>query len=231
MTSRFAPISEEKRAGILADLRGTEDSSKIIAIRHGVALSTVSDLIQRNGLTGRKVSFVRPKPLHSMPEGFAADARCMTDTELKAKYRIGDPKIKRFRAEAGAYMDWSLKKDARKASSQKAVQTRWGDRAKPERITVKRPPPRPAASPKRAFEQPQRDMSPTGIAADYLKRFTAVIRCDINGRPLPDGFFWRYGRVVLTDEQLIERAEETREREARRAAQYRVAGGLAEGRA
>lgn len=221
-TRRNIPIAPEKRAAILKDLEGVEPIH-VIATRHGVNRCTVSSFAARNGFTGRYVEVKQAQRKRPMPDTFPHDAAVMSATELAAKYKCNTGKVAEWRKECGVNLSPDIAQAARREASRKAVQTRWGDRAKPERITVKRPPPRPAASPKRAFEQPQRDMSPTGIAADYLKRFTAVIRCDVNGRPLPDGFFWRYGRVVLTDEQLIERAEEAREREARRAAQYREA--------
>jgi predicted nucleic acid-binding Zn finger protein len=52
-----------------------------------------------------------------------------------------------------------------------------------------------------------RDDSRPGRAADYLRRFGEVIRCDANGKPQPKGKFWRRGgRFVLTDEEIIQRA-------------------------
>lgn len=44
-------------------------------------------------------------------------------------------------------------------------------------------------------------------AADKLRRFSPVTRCDEQGRFDIAGKFWRVGRVVLTDAELIERAE------------------------
>lgn len=44
-------------------------------------------------------------------------------------------------------------------------------------------------------------------AADKLRRFCPVTRCDEQGRFDITGKFWRVGRVVLTDAELIERAE------------------------
>lgn len=53
----------------------------------------------------------------------------------------------------------------------------------------------------------RRDDSLAGRAADYLRRFGSVYRCDAQGNQLSDGFFWcRGGRFVLTDDEIIERA-------------------------
>lgn len=60
----------------------------------------------------------------------------------------------------------------------------------------------------------QRDMSPAGQAADYLRKFGPVYRCDVRGRPLADGFFWRRGNAVLSDAEIIERADWMQERAA-----------------
>lgn len=51
-----------------------------------------------------------------------------------------------------------------------------------------------------------RDMSRAGMAADHLRRFGPVFRCDAEGRALPDGFFWRRGSFILSDDEIIERA-------------------------
>jgi len=53
----------------------------------------------------------------------------------------------------------------------------------------------------------QRDMSAAGIAADVLRRDRwAVYRCNEAGHQSIGGKFWRCGRVVVTDAELIERA-------------------------
>jgi hypothetical protein len=56
------------------------------------------------------------------------------------------------------------------------------------------------------LDRPARDVSRSGRAADHLRKFCHVFRCDAVGNPLPDGFYWCRGRAVLTDAELIERA-------------------------
>lgn len=90
---------------------------------------------------------------------------------------------------------------------------------KPE--PVKKPEPKPAlrlikpnafqTAPVNKF---QRDMSAAGQAADFLRKFGPVYRCDVLGRPLSDGFFWRRGNAVMTDDELIERADWLRSKAA-----------------
>lgn len=42
---------------------------------------------------------------------------------------------------------------------------------------------------------------------ECLRRYGPVFRCDVRGKPLSDGFFWNRGGRVLTDDDVIERAE------------------------
>jgi len=53
-----------------------------------------------------------------------------------------------------------------------------------------------------------RDMAQAGQAADFLRKFAAVYRCDESGR-VPkrgQGKFWNRNGYVLTDEELIAKA-------------------------
>lgn len=52
-----------------------------------------------------------------------------------------------------------------------------------------------------------RDMTAAGFAADYLRKFGAVYRCGENGKPVAKGGFWNRNGRVLTDEDIISRAE------------------------
>lgn len=52
-----------------------------------------------------------------------------------------------------------------------------------------------------------RDMTKAGQAADFLKRWCPVYRCDERGRLKGSGSMWRYGDTVVTPAGLIERAE------------------------
>jgi hypothetical protein len=51
-----------------------------------------------------------------------------------------------------------------------------------------------------------RDDSLEGRAADHLRAFAPVYRCDERGRFAGGGPSWRYGSVVITGEELVERA-------------------------
>ena len=73
---------------------------------------------------------------------------------------------------------------------------------------------RSSCRPGAGVERASRDMSQAGQAADYLRQFSGVWRCNADGGPSIGGRFWRRGGAVLTDAQIIERAEEVRVRRA-----------------
>lgn len=52
-----------------------------------------------------------------------------------------------------------------------------------------------------------RDMSLAGQAADFLRGFGAVYRCDERGRATPKGTHWRRGFAVMGDDELMHRAQ------------------------
>lgn len=55
-------------------------------------------------------------------------------------------------------------------------------------------------------DRPHLDMSYAGRAAEYLRRFGPVIRCDANGRFAIDGTHWRRGSTLLDAAQIVDRA-------------------------
>lgn len=52
-----------------------------------------------------------------------------------------------------------------------------------------------------------RDGSRAGLAADYLRKFGAVFRCTVMGAADPKGTHWRRASSILTDAEIIQRAE------------------------
>ncbi len=63
-----------------------------------------------------------------------------------------------------------------------------------------------------------RDLSPVGQAAEYLRQFGPVYRCSDSGLADVAGKLWRRGNAILTDAELIERADSNRRRAAERKA-------------
>ncbi len=53
----------------------------------------------------------------------------------------------------------------------------------------------------------QRAKGAADMAAQHLRRDAPVFRCDVNGAANPKGKCWRYGNAVLTEAELIAKAE------------------------
>lgn len=64
---------------------------------------------------------------------------------------------------------------------------------------------------RRAFRQTplaqQRDCSAAGLAAEFLRKSSPIFRCDQRGRLNPKGKFWHRGGYVLSDDEVIVRAQ------------------------
>lgn len=52
----------------------------------------------------------------------------------------------------------------------------------------------------------QRDVSLPGQAADFLRQFGSVYRCDQNGKPTTKGTHWRRNYSILSDDEVMARA-------------------------
>lgn len=53
----------------------------------------------------------------------------------------------------------------------------------------------------------QRDMTEAGRAADFLQRFGPVFRCLTTGKAHPKGTYWNRNGHVLSDREIVARAE------------------------
>jgi hypothetical protein len=129
---------------------------------------------------GRNLSSRPPANKIAIPQGFALVAPHITMKEARLRYGRAAETIQRWCSEAG--------------------------------VQLMRPNHLVAGSASRKFSptapRAHVEAGEAGQAADFLRRFGPVFRCDADGRQLQDGFFWnRGGRTVLTDEELIERAK------------------------
>lgn len=61
-------------------------------------------------------------------------------------------------------------------------------------------------NPRRTRQETKAALSYAGEAAEYLKKYGPVTRCNEAGRFDPKGSMWRRGSTVLTDDEVIERA-------------------------
>lgn len=139
------------------------------------------------------VRMMRKAPtLRPMPTDFVERHAEMQLTALARHYRTSTEVTTRWAAEAGV-------KRAQNTRIRKAVPF---VRAAPERRKIIGAPNRTAP-----VDRTQRDMSSAGQAADFLRRFAPVVRCDAAGRYSPAGDHWRRGSSVLTAAEIVERAE------------------------
>lgn len=147
----------------------------------------------------------------AVPDDFEANWRRMSIRALAAHYRRQCMTVVEWARELGLN-----RKDAPlrvcKPKPAKVAKPRVVRIVKPTKETTK--PLKPNAFQNVPVDRVQRDMSAAGQAADYLRRFGPVYRCDWRGLPLADGFFWRRGTAILTDQDLIERADWLRGKEA-----------------
>lgn len=51
-----------------------------------------------------------------------------------------------------------------------------------------------------------RDLTPSGQAADFLRRYGSVYRCDVSGKPNSKGTHWRRNLSILDDDTLMRHA-------------------------
>lgn len=87
--------------------------------------------------------------------------------------------------------------------------TAWRKECKcPKRAMIARPYPlkRRRGRTKECLSDYQRDMSKTGMAVDFLRKFGPVFSCDEKGRPDHRGKFWNRGGWVLSDDDVVSRA-------------------------
>lgn len=162
----------------------------------------------------------RGAPPRAIPADFAEKWALMPITALAKHYRAGPNAIRAWAAELGLSRTSAWRSEPFKAKP---------PAPKAEKKAMRLPDVTPigrglSLAPADTY---QRDMSPAGQAADYLRHFGAVYRCDaagravdtvVSGRANPDATHWRWGNAVMTSSELIERAASKRRREADRRA-------------
>jgi hypothetical protein len=144
-------------------------------------------------LTG--VRMKRDDRLRPMPDDFVEKHATMAIPALAKHYRACKTVIGRWAAEAGV---------TRKLGARLTRRT-----PKPF-VRVEPEKPKAPVVLKAKFapvDRLRRDASRAGQAADYLRRFGPVARCDAKGRYAENGTHWRRGSNVLTADEVIERAE------------------------
>lgn len=177
-------------------------------------------------LIGGKPRAKRASLKEPAPSDFAHYAQIETVEQLLKRYQVGTAKIARWRHELGVpivrarRVPDDLAQIAPSMTPQqlqthydvsRVTLTKWC-----RQINVKPKPTVRAPAPvahlggmgraKAAPLNQNRDMSLAGQAADFLRRFSPVIRCDKDGHYALEGKFWRRGSTVMTADDVMERA-------------------------
>lgn len=140
------------------------------------------------------------------PKDFADLAPTMTRTELVEHYNRNAKVIARWIQEAGTESRPVTRAQCTETARRKALLRRHRNNAY-------------MSTP---VDRPSKDMSEAGRAADYLRRFGPVIRCNRDGRYDPDGDRWLRGSTLLTAGEVVDRAAAVRRREDARISGGRV---------
>lgn len=172
---------------------------------------------------GRRVTARKMQPVIEMPVDFTEHGSVEKNAELSARYGVGICTITRWRNESGCSAPRSAFSGPPKAPVPDGfaltaptmtmkqlrlhygrgsdVISRWLNEANVKPKTLQ------YGYRTGAVDHAKRDMTRAGQAADFLKRWCPVYRCDERGRACTRGDMWRRGNAVLTDAELIERAE------------------------
>jgi transposase len=143
------------------------------------------------------------RPAHNtttMPDGFAAMWQTMSNASLAKHYGRSSSTIHKWVKNSGLQRPAGVRLTAPKQSAPVA---------KPRLVITA------AAGHKPTRVEIYRDQSPAGLAVTYLRKLSPVYRCNANGRHDVAGKFWLRGHTVLTDADVIERADWLRSRERR----------------
>lgn len=173
-----------------------------LKVRYGTSHAVICRWREQIGITRQmlrdhqaQVSGRTKKPI---PEGFVEYQRGRTVTEVTEYFGIHQKTARRMFAELGI----DRRQQYNEARAAQAAQRK-----------AAKPAPKPATSVDRSafiamgkVDRPHIDATPAGQAAEYLRRFGPVVRCDERGRYDPAGNRWRRGSALLTADEIIERA-------------------------
>ena len=180
------------------------------------------------------------KPLRAIPSDFAEKAKTMCRNQLVKHYRTSDKAVGRWADECGVHplkvmmrpapADWEqLCAKHTAAELRRLLQAdikvikRWIKETEIEPVPFDRKgiiPPNRRPNLLKQMGTPHKAIirdKPRSIwddAADVLRHYGPVYRCDERGRADQKGRYWRAGMVILTPDDLLERADRYRRRAA-----------------
>lgn len=154
-----------------------------------------------------------------MPADFPQIIATMTNAQAKAHYGVGDKSLQRWRRQAGVVGEAPKLDSAPDGFAQSTSIMTMNELCRAYGIGLTRArrwckelevwPRRAVRSSQRVKLAPQpvvRPMTRTDFAADYLRRYGPVYRCDAKGAFSPIGQFYSRGGRVLTGDEVIARA-------------------------
>lgn len=167
-------------------IHGKVETQKQLMLRYGCGTKAISRWRKQCGFTHHNAPAVKPKPI---PETFASACEVMTSRQVCEHFGIGISTMWKWCAKAGA-------RPYREPKQLTAKRALYAGKGRPKR---------------RDFggiaSSVHRDDSEAGRAANFLRRLGPLFRCDAQGHQLQDGFFWNRGGHILTDEDIIARAQ------------------------
>lgn len=176
---------------------GKESQPKLMK-RYGAGYIVVKRWLDETGLHLKRSDYnftAMGGPRAPVPADFVANQALMSIPHLMAHYGVGRKVIRRWLDETGNKRVRPAKAEAQPDKRKKAAPA-----------PLLRPTVGTFFLTPLAFSS-RRDLSPVGRAAEFMQRDRPVFRCDERGQQAQNGRFWMCGRVRLTDDELIERAE------------------------
>lgn len=184
-------------------LHAATESNAALAARYSCSVSMIGRWRREAGIASTFLSHpTGPRAAkRPIPHDFAQMAAAHGTKRLGQIYKASDETIRRWRKATGAYYvkPASQPRESR-PPRRKAVDFQRQAPSRRSPVVWKGPPAKP---------MPPRDTTLEGQAADVLRAYGPVYRCNEIGRPdCADDRkqFWRYGNVVLTPDELLQRA-------------------------
>lgn len=183
---------------------------------------------------GRKRAKRAPQQ-KAVPDDFVEHAQRETVVQLIQRYRCGTKTIARWRRQSGVNVviskreprveplpdgfdlvapTMTMRELKERFGRGKTTIWKWCQRANVQPRKASTHPPRtsrptghiPVGRKVNPFDGPHRDVTRAGMAADFLRKFGPVVRCDAAGRFNPTGDHWRRGASILCADEIISRA-------------------------
>lgn len=201
----FCAISQARRDQVPADFaEHAYEPLNVLKPRYQVGHAVITRWRRSLGITqamllahAAKMRASSEPTRKKAPEGFFEYQQGRPLKAVATDYGVSEHTVRRWLSELGInrQQQYNEARAAQKAIKKPAV------KAVPDRKPWKSTFVQTAAP-----DRPYVDPSPAGQAAEFLRRFGPVVRCNEQGRYDPAGDRWRRGSSLLTADEIIERA-------------------------